>query len=88
MKEQTMKKEPMLMTLCCRCAAQYYSTNCYRMVRTDPYQIQREECTFCGYRQGYDYYVYPKKNRIVSLSRKRPVRIMGGRKVCCVRTTC
>lgn len=86
MKNQTMKKEPMLMTLCCRCAEQFYSTNCYRMVRSDPYQTIKEDCTFCGCRKGFDYYIYPKRNRIVSMSRKRPVRIMGGRKVCCVRT--
>ena len=74
MKEKSMKKEPILMTLCCRCSAQFYSTRCYRIERADKNQAVKDVCTFCGYRRGYDYNIYPKRNRIMNTGRNRQVR--------------
>ena len=77
MKTTVMKKEQMLMALCCRCAAQFYTTGCYRLKRADKAQEIKDVCTFCGCHRGYDYYIYPRRNRIMNGRRNRPVRIVG-----------
>lgn len=77
MKTTMVRKEQMLMALCSRCAGQFYSAGCYRLKRADKDQEIRDVCTFCGCHRGYDYYIYPKRNRIMNGRRNRPVRIVG-----------
>lgn len=71
---KTMKIEPIMMTLCCRCFNQFYYTRCYRMERADRDQVVKDVCTYCGYRRGYDYNIYPKRNRIMNTGRDRKIR--------------
>ena len=82
---KTIRQEPILITLCCSCASQFYNTNKYRMQRADSWQINKEECTYCGCRRGYDYLLYPKKEHA---NRSRRVRCHweGGTCECFVRT--
>lgn len=55
MKENiSMKKDPMVMTLCGRCLSQFYFANCYRIRRKDECQCIKEDCTYCGCGKGYD----------------------------------
>ena len=85
MKENiAMKKEPMVMTLCGRCLSQFYFANCYRICRKDECQCIKEDCTYCGCRKGYDYCIYPKRNRIMNSGHHEQIR--GGRDICCIRT--
>ena len=85
MKQSTsMKKEPMVLTLCGRCLSQFCFTSCYRICRKDEFQVIKDECTYCGCRCGYEYCIYPKRNRIMNSSRGRRTR--GGRTLCCIRT--
>ena len=48
--------------LCGRCASTYYGMNDHGIARVDINQIEKDVCTLCGYRLGYDYYVWPKSN--------------------------
>lgn len=59
---KTIRRNPILITLCCSCAAQFYYANSYRIQRADRHQVNKEECTYCGCRRGYDYLLYPKIN--------------------------
>ena len=82
---KTERSKPILITLCCSCAAQFYSASHYRLRRADRYQVNKEECTYCGCRTGYDYLLYPKRiqrNRIRHIRRN----FEGGTDLCCVRT--
>lgn len=82
---KTERSKPILITLCCSCASQFYYTNRYRMRRADRNQINKEECTYCGCRTGYDYLLYPKR---IQRNRIRHIRrtFEGGTDLCCVRT--
>lgn len=80
----SMKKDPMELTLCGKCLSQFYFTGCYRIRRKDEFQIIKDECTYCGCRNGFDYCIYPKRNRIMNDGHHKSIR--GGRTLCCVRT--
>lgn len=82
---KTIRPEPILITLCHTCAAQFYSTNRYRMRRADRFQVNKEECTFCGCRRGYDYLLYPKQGHTNCIRRMRR-RYEGGTNLCFART--
>ena len=82
---KTIKTEPILITLCGSCASQFYNTNKYRMQRADNWQINKEECTYCGCRRGYDYLLYPKKEQRDKNRRMRHYA-KGGTCECFVRT--
>ena len=81
---KTIRSEPILITLCCNCASQFYYANRYRLQRADRNQAIKEECTYCGCRRGYDYLLYPKRIRT---NRIRHIRryYEGGTNLCCVR---
>lgn len=76
-------QEPILITLCAACAAQFYNADVCRIRRADPLQIQKDECTYCGCRRGYDYLLYPKPVPVRSVNRKER---NGGMNTCCART--
>lgn len=82
---KTERREPILITLCGSCAAQFYSASRYRLQRADRDQVNKEDCTYCGCRRGYDYLLYPKR---IQRNRIRHIRrtFEGGTDLCCVRT--
>ena len=82
---KTERATPILITLCGSCAAQFYSVSRYRLQRADRDQVNKEECTYCGCRTGYDYLLYPKR---IQRNRFRHIRknFEGGTNLCCVRT--
>lgn len=82
---KTERSKPILITLCCSCAAQFYYTNRYRMRRAERNQINKEECTYCGCRTGYDYLLYPKRIQRNCIRHIRRT-FEGGTDLCCVRT--
>ena len=45
--------------LCHRCASTYYNMKDRRIQRVDFLQVEKDFCTLCGYRRGYDFYVWP-----------------------------
>lgn len=59
--------EPLLLTLCPVCASQFYASADHWVERTNEFQAVKEECTYCGVRRGYDYFVTPKRPKARTL---------------------
>ena len=55
--------EPMLITLCSTCARPFYDMSDHLIKRADYDQVIKEECCYCGIRQGYDFWIYDKSGR-------------------------
>jgi DNA-directed RNA polymerase subunit RPC12/RpoP len=55
--------DAMLLTLCARCAAQFYNSDEHIIRRTDMNQKIKETCTYCGFKQGWDYSVERRAKR-------------------------
>lgn len=53
---------PKRLTLClCRtCAENFYGTGAYILRRLDPQQVEKDNCTYCNSKGGFDYEVIPK----------------------------
>lgn len=54
------KKNSSVYCLCPRCRSMFSDTNRYSISRVDPYQFEKDSCTFCQTGYGYDYHVMPK----------------------------
>lgn len=55
--------DALVMSLCSICADNFCNTGAYFLCRLDPGQIQREVCTYCNQRRGFDYVVVKKEER-------------------------
>ena len=51
----------LILCLCGTCADNFYGTGAYYLRRIDPQQIEKDTCTYCNQRKGYDYELIPKK---------------------------
>ena len=62
--EQT--PESLMMSLCPACANNFYGTGAYYLRRVNPEQNEKDTCTYCGQRKGFDYDIVSKNggNRI------------------------
>ena len=60
MQQKTMQE--MELCLCTSCASTFYDMPEYRIVRKDPYQVEKEPCTYCSCRLGYDFIITRKSN--------------------------
>lgn len=55
------KQNPHLtMCLCSTCADNFRSTGAYSLRRTNPHQTEKDICTYCNQRTGYDFEIIPK----------------------------
>lgn len=52
--------DALIMSLCSVCADNFRNTGAYFLRRVDPGQIQKEKCTYCDQRRGFDYIVVKK----------------------------
>ena len=59
--EETPKN--LLMCLCPACANNFYGTGSYYLRRVHPGRVEKDICTYCGQRPGFDYEVVKKKER-------------------------
>ena len=50
--------EPMEICLCPRCASQFYNSRQHFIKRADYYQINKEPCTYCNSRNGFDFLIF------------------------------
>lgn len=60
---QKSEEGSLTMALCGRCAANFRDTGAYILKRADPGQTEKDTCTYCGQRRGYDYEVSAKTKR-------------------------
>lgn len=53
----------LIMCLCPACANNFYGTGSYYLRRVHPDRVEKDICTYCGQRPGFDYEVVKKKER-------------------------
>lgn len=46
--------------LCSTCAENFYGSGAYSMRRVNPLEVEKELCTYCNQRAGYDYEITPR----------------------------
>ena len=49
------------MCLCPACANNFYGTGSYYLRRVHPGRVEKDICTYCGQRPGFDYEVIKRK---------------------------
>ena len=54
------KPKAMMLCLCHTCVENFFSTGAYYLKRVDPYKTEKETCTYCNQRRGFDYLVGKK----------------------------
>lgn len=54
------KPKTMTLCLCHTCVENFFSTGAYYLKRVDPYKTEKETCTYCNQRRGFDYLVGKK----------------------------
>ena len=54
-------QEKMILCLCPTCASNFYGAGGFILHRVDSYQQEKELCTYCGQRLGYDYIIAHRK---------------------------
>jgi len=54
------RENAMLLTLCPTCRSRFCDAGLYRIERADRNQREKEPCTYCQTRRGFDYYVSRK----------------------------
>ncbi len=51
----------LVMCLCGTCAENFRSTGAYLLRRVNPGQTEKDSCTYCNKRRGFDYEIIPKR---------------------------
>lgn len=55
--------EKMAMCLCATCAANFRGAGGFALRRADPMQEEKDFCTYCGQRRGYDYVIETRNKK-------------------------
>ena len=50
-------REPMEMCLCASCDNTYFNDPNCRIYRKNPYQVEKDQCTYCNSRYGFDFII-------------------------------
>ena len=53
--------ENLIMCLCPACANNFYGTGSYYLRRVHPGRVEKDICTYCGQRPGFDYEVVKRR---------------------------
>ena len=53
--------ENLIMCLCPACANNFYGTGSYYLRRVHPERVEKDICTYCGQRPGFDYEVVKRR---------------------------
>lgn len=73
------KNDDLEMCLCPVCANAFYETNTYKLIRVDRFQIEKDTCTYCNVRQGYDYIIRKRKSNVSNKDNHGVCTFDGGR---------
>lgn len=57
-RKKSAHKPDMELCLCPTCARQFFSSAAYVIRRSDPLQVEKDECDYCRIRKGYDFSLY------------------------------
>lgn len=55
---------PLILCLCSACASQFYDSPDFHIARIDSMQLEKDVCTYCNSRQGYNYKIYRRFHTI------------------------
>lgn len=66
--------EEMELCLCPTCASAFYDIPSYKIKRKDPYQVNKELCTYCNSRLGFDFLICKRTN--VQMPAKHKIRTL------------
>ena len=51
----------LILCLCSACAENFYGSGAYFLRRVNPIEVQKELCTYCNQRAGFDYEITPRR---------------------------
>ena len=77
MNNRTVPLNSTILSLCAVCARQFYSAHRTTIRRLDPCQIEKEACSYCGIRTGWDYVIVPKGKNNFHQFRDNTCRLEG-----------
>lgn len=63
--------ENLIICLCPACANNFYGTGSYYLRRVHPERVEKDICTYCGQRPGFDYEVIKRKQEAENDHRQR-----------------
>ena len=52
--------QKLILCLCSTCAENFYGSGAYSIRRVNPIEVEKEVCTYCNQRAGYDYEIAPR----------------------------
>lgn len=52
--------QKLILCLCSTCANNFYGTGAFTLKRVNPNATEKDRCTYCGQRIGFDYEIRPK----------------------------
>ena len=52
--------EKVILSLCSTCAENFYGSGAYFLRRVNPIAVEKELCTYCNQRAGFDYEITPR----------------------------
>ena len=83
MRQIAQEKHSIELTLCPSCVRQFYNTRNFYVCRVNQYQQERDKCSYCGIRSGWDYIVstMPAKRHTFPNFRKDKTVQIGGIKI-------
>lgn len=64
--------------LCPRCRAMFFSAKKFYITRVDPYQVEKDDCTFCQTGAGFDYRVVPRNPAAIAMEAIMTEKRMAG----------
>lgn len=53
--------QKLILCLCSTCANNFYGTGAFVLKRVNPTAIEKDRCTYCGQRTGFDFEICPKR---------------------------
>lgn len=52
--------QKLTLCLCSTCAESFYGSGAYILRRVNPVEVEKERCTYCNQRSGFDYEITPR----------------------------
>ena len=59
--KNTAKPRQFTLCLCSTCANNFYGTGAYSLKRINPIEVEKDLCTYCGHRRGFEYEITRKR---------------------------
>lgn len=77
MNNKMIPQNSMILALSPVCVRQFYTAHRTTIRRLDPYQIEKDDCSYCGIRTGWDYIIAPRAENNLRWFRNNTCRLEG-----------